>query len=247
PKVALDESTDYLASLTQRKAELEELFVKFRLIEAGMAENDARLAELTRLEEYAIRIDDHLTDFIRQEEYVEALLGHLAAEAAGLNVQTEVVKGEVDMLLLEVGGLDAILLRAELTRAEIAAAEVEIAAAEAEALTLKGIVEDINLPTVSRASRMILLRIPGLREVLRLMYQIKMMQTSLLAGPLGVTVAMIVALMYIMQAMDTRQKNLEARMAKLEADTDLRTISLEEAVRGYGELPQRYRSGVPPS
>ena len=150
----------------------------------------------------------------------------------------------IDQLLLEVGGLDAILLRAEVARSEIAAVA-------AEGRSLKEQFMDLDVGGIDRATRTILLRIPLLNEVIRLQGIIWRTQRALKLeggrGPLTAALTIALSLWGLYQKLQRDQKRLEARIDKLEADTDLRTISLEEALRGYGELPQRYRSGVPPS
>ncbi len=168
-----------------------------------------------------------------------------------------------------------------------------------------------GLPTVDRATRMILLRIPGIREVLRLIYIVKMEERTLRLGQIASTAkiaeiniaatiaelsgglvaveveavavevsvqatinrltaeiqaveaqastsaatlrggftVIVTLLMYTMMAIQQiqrQQERVEARMRAMEKDMDLRMISMEEAVREYGALPERYRSTVVP-
>ena len=124
----------------------------------------------------------------------------------------------------------------------------ELAEAEVQVLTLKERFLEIDLPGVDRASRMILYRIPGLREALRLMYQFNMYQRTLgVAGIRGPLTAAVITLIYLstyITKMQRRQDRLEAKVLTLERELNMRMITMEEAVRGYGELPQRYRNTV---
>jgi len=158
-------------------------------------------------------------------------------------LKTEIVSQSVDEVLLKAGGLDAILIETQYVQAEI-----EIT--EKKALGVKDAFLDLDLPQVDRATRMILLRVPGLREVMRLMYVIKMMQRTLwLEGIRGPITAAIVAAIYVsmaLQGLQRQQNSMEARLEALEQRAEQRFITIEEAVRGYGELPERYRSTVTP-
>jgi len=180
---------------------------------------------------------------------------------------------------------------------------------EKQTKSLKEHVRD--LPNIDRATRMILLRVPGIREVLRLLYIVKMEERTLRLGQVAATAkaaeidisatiaklsgelaalsaeavvvevttqatinritadiqaaesraafslasirgpvtAAITLLLYAMMAnqwLQRRQDDLEAKQKALERDIDLRFISMEEAVRGHGELPERYRMTVIP-
>ena len=48
----------------------------------------------------------------------------------------------------------------------------------------------------------------------------------------------------VIQWFQRRQEQMEARIRRLEDDMDVRLISLEDALRGYGALPERYRSTI---
>ena len=106
----------------------------------------------------------------------------------------------------------------------------------------------LRLPTIDRATRLILLRIPGLREVLRLMYAIKVVQTSLgLGGARAILTAALFILITVtgtMARQKRKQDMLEARFDRLENKLEKRLITMEEAVRGYGGLPENYRETV---
>lgn len=184
---------------------------------------------------------------------------------------------------------------------------MKLLAVEKQTKTLREQVRD--LPNVDRATRMILLRIPGLREVLRLLYIAKMEERTLrlgevvatakaaeidvaatitkLSGDLtflsaealavevttqatinrvtaeiqaaetkaaaslasfrGPVTAGVTLLMYALmavQGLQRKQERMEARMEALEREMDQRLITMEEAVRGRGMLPERYRSTV---
>jgi len=129
---------------------------------------------------------------------------------------------------------------------------VEITAVQVQAeqleMSLESVLMGMPLPTVDRATRMILLRIPGLREALRTLYQISMLRRTLalgdVRGPITAAVTILVYLSMTMAQMQRRQNRVEAKLEAMERDMDLRFITMEEAVRGYGDLPQRYRSGV---
>jgi len=139
-------------------------------------------------------------------------------------------------ILTQAGGLDAIFQR--------------IADVEAGLGDVDDKAEGLDLPTIDRGTRMILLRIPGLREAMRLLYMIKMMQRTLGLGEIrGPVTAGILAVMYAymaLEAINKRQDRLESRINDLERTFTQRYVTMEEAVRGHGELPQRYRSTVAP-
>ena len=127
-------------------------------------------------------------------------------------------------------------LTTEITGVQILAEEVEDR------------VNPLGLMQVDRATRMILLRIPGLREALRVLYAIKMLERTLrlgeMRGPITAALASIIYLSMFLTQIQRRQDRLEAEMRTLEQDMELRLITIEEAVKGYSELPQHYRSTV---
>lgn len=169
---------------------------------------------------------DMMDDALRMKE---ALLVGVAMEPAKLAAAAR----DVDKILAEAGEVEAVL--------------VAIDAAKDGLLDVGDELRDLKLPTVNRATRMLMLRIPGLREVLRLMYQIKMLQGQILTpGMAGKVVALLVSLIYFQEAMAKRQQRLEARMNQLEQDRDKRDITMDEAVRRFGLLPEKYRSTVVP-
>ena len=124
----------------------------------------------------------------------------------------------------------------------------EIAGVEAQAEGLEDMLHGIDLPTVDRGTRMILLRIPGLREVLRLLYAISMLRRTLNLGEIrGPLTALTVSLLYIsmtLTQMQRKQERIDARMDAMEREMTKRLVTMEEAVRGYGILPERYRTTV---
>lgn len=169
---------------------------------------------------------DMMDDALRMKE---ALLTGVALEPTKMAAAAS----DVDKILANAGEVEAVL--------------VAIDEAKDGLLDVGDELRDLKLPTVSRATRMLLLRVPGLREVLRLMYQIKMLQGQILTpGVAGKVVALLVSIIYISEAMNKRQRKIEARLDQLEQDRDLRDITMDEAVRRFGELPERYRSTVVP-
>ena len=126
---------------------------------------------------------------------------------------------------------------------------VQTLAIETE-MSLKEAFMDMDLPTVDRATRMILLRVPGIREALRMLYAISMLQRTLALGDMrGPITAVIVSLMYIamtVQQLDKRQLKLEQQMAHFMRTTTQRHITMEEALRNYSRRPEKYRAMVIP-
>lgn len=126
---------------------------------------------------------------------------------------------------------------------------VQTLAIETE-MSLKEAFMDMDLPTVDRATRMILLRVPGIREALRMLYAISMLQRTLALGDMrGPITALIVSLMYItmtMQQLEKRQLRLEQQMAEFTRITTQRFITMEEALRNYDRRPETYRATVIP-
>jgi len=163
----------------------------------------------------------------------------LITGAAGVTLEPTklaAASADVDKILTQAGGLDAILFDIEVTKAGLQDVDDQVGG--------------LGLPTIDRGTRMILLRIPGLREAMRLLYMIKMMQRTLGLGEIrGPVTAGILAVMYAYMALDAlnkRQDRLEARISDLERSYTQRYVTMEEALRGLGEIPQRYRSTVPP-
>lgn len=106
----------------------------------------------------------------------------------------------------------------------------------------------LNLVRIDRATRMILYRIPILRETTRMLYAIRALQRSLKLGEIrGPVTAILVSLIYLSNFLTTEQRKrerLEARVDMLERRLAVRTITMEEAVRGIGRLPEYYRESV---
>ncbi len=108
-------------------------------------------------------------------------------------------------------------------------------------------VKKLRLPTIDRATRMILYRIPGLRNVLRMLYQIKVLTRAMGIAGRGEITAIIVAMLFIGNAMgkaEREREKMEARLAYLETLVERRIVTMEEALRGYSEDSEDYRSGV---
>ena len=161
---------------------------------------------------------------------VERLTGELEAVVMLSDLVDSSVQETVDRLTAEILALDMLI---EQTDASLMTAFM-----------------GMDLPSVDRGTRMLLLRVPGLRELLRLLYIISMTQRSLrLGGVRGPVTAAITSALYVymaFQLLERRQARLEARLNAIQRDTDRRNISLEEAVRRFGMLPERYRATVPP-
>jgi len=96
---------------------------------------------------------------------------------------------------------------------------------------------------------MVLLRVPGLREVLQMLYRIKMLERTLRLGEIRgpVTALLAVAIYVYMEIKKLQQwrKNIEKRQQVLEREMDLRFISIEEALGKYGRQPRRQHGDVP--
>ena len=166
------------------------------------------------------------------------------ADVVEVEVQSTVdrLTGDILMTAEMVAAIDAEV------QATVDRLVAELTETEAKVLSVKEKFLEIDLPGVDRATRMILFRIPGLREALRLMYQFNLYQRSIgIAGIRGSLTAAVITLIYLSTAytqMQRKQERLENRMMTLEREMNVRFITMEEAVRGYGELPQKYRSSV---
>ncbi len=223
----------YEAAQARRKVEVEGLVIPPELLVGG-ADIDLPWAELAAVERGIEQLKVELGD-------AEIFLLQTYELAKS---RTDEVKDDWGYILAdaEVHGIKLDIAKME---SRIVGAEVENI--EAEVMGLQELLEDVNLPSVSRGLRMIFLRLPGLRETLSLMWQIKMIQRELLRpGAIGKVTAAIIAVIYLVKGQEKRQRALEARMDQLEADTDKRNITLEQAVERFGKLPERYRSTVPP-
>jgi len=126
---------------------------------------------------------------------------------------------------------------------------VQTLAIETE-LSLKEAFMDMDLPTVDRATRMILLRIPGIREALRMLYAISMLQRTLALGDVrGPITALVVSLLYIsmtLTQLEKRQLRMEQQMADFMRVTTQRHLTMEEIIRHYDRRPEKYRAMVIP-
>lgn len=239
------------------------------------------------------------------EDEVGATVDQLKSELIGVEDMAAAVEASVEMTVTR---LTYEILAVEQTATAVDR-KVAIQFLETE-LRMKTFMESLrDLPQVDRATRMILLRIPGLREVLRLMYIVRMGERTLrlgtteakaeaakvgataaklmvelkavkaeaiavemstrasiarvtaemqaaeaqaaagiasIRGPVTAAVTLLLYAIIANQVLQQRQDKIEARMAALEREMKPRMISLEEAVRGYGALPERYRSTIIP-
>ena len=214
-----------------------------RLREEAIVEADIQIPQRLREEVIAE------TDII--EAYVDATRERLIAEILGIEQAVDAVEVSAEMtiqgIITKLSGVQTHTetLR-KVIRFDLEQIRVEGAEAEAKIRGVQALARD--LPQVDRATRMLLLRIPGLREVLRLLYIIKMEERTLrlggIRGPLTAAITTILYMSMLLQSFQRRQEVLEARMNRVEADMNQRFITMEEAVRGYSELPERYRSTV---
>ncbi len=256
--------SDISIRITAQEAELDALIAK---LDEAMAKRDALLItrEVGRVEVEGMVIPPEMLVGGEDAELpgeLEDEIAEMESRIGNLDEDVEIKQHEIDMLRQRVDRIyldyadyeERVFDAIKAADGDLAAVDwklletqVEIEATEAELMTLMMMLETISLPRVSRATRMILLRVPGLMQTMRLMLQIKMLQREILRpGPIGKITATLVVIMYAVQAYEKRQKTIEDRLDKLEGDTELRMGTLEDAVRGYGELPERYRSSVPP-
>jgi len=96
---------------------------------------------------------------------------------------------------------------------------------------------------------MVLLRVPGLRNVLQMLYRIKMLERTLRLGEIrGPVTALLAVAIYVYMEIKKLQrwrKNIENRQRAIEREMDLRLISVEEALRRYEGERERYRGYIP--
>jgi len=225
-------------------------------LEAVISRLDKAL--LKKAELYDIKVPQRLGEEVFTEAdiievYVDATCERLIAEILGVKQTVDTVEVSVEMTIQRImAKLSGVQTYAETLRRVIAFdfEQIRIAgdAAEVRIGRLQAFASD--LPQIDRATRMLMLKIPGLREVLRLLYVIKMEERTLrLGGIRGPITAGITALIYmtmLLKALEGRQARMEARLQDLEKREEMRFISIEEAVRGYGNLAERYRSTVLP-
>lgn len=92
-------------------------------------------------------------------------------------------------------------------------------------------------------------QIPGLRQIVGTFYKLRTIQTAMsLPGARGPLTAGMTIFIYFIQAatfLERRIDEAESRFRRLERDYKPRMISLEEAVRGYGQLPDKYLYRTP--
>ncbi|MBA7540130.1 hypothetical protein ES705_32424 [subsurface metagenome] len=241
------------------------------------------------------------------EGEIAATIERLKTELVTVEDMTTVVEANVEMT---VDRLTTEILAVEQEAAFVSTdALMKLFAVETQTKSLRQQVRD--LPNVDRATRMILLRIPGLREVLRLLYIVKMEERTLrlgevvasakaaeidvaatiaklsgelsvlnaealvvevttqatinritaeiqaaetqavasltsLRGPVTVGVTLLMYALMAVQGVQQKQERMAAQIAMLHRDMDQRFITMEEAIRGQGMLPERYRSTIPP-
>lgn len=181
-------------------------------------------------EEELRRIMDLMDKAIQQKGAIMSM-GPLPAVA-----RAPALTRDIDKIMLEAGGLDAILFDVQKT--------------DVAMTSLRDKFMDMNVPGMDRATRVLAMRVPILNEVIRLISVIKRTQWAMDLGSVRgpVTAALTIALYFSMiaQQLQRRQDRIEAEMRVLKRDMSLRYITLEEAVRGYGVLPERYRSDIIP-
>lgn len=241
------------------------------------------------------------------EDDVAATVERLKAELVTVEDMATVVEANVEMT---VGRLTTEILAVEQEAAFVSTdALMKLFAVEKQTKTLSEQIRD--LPNIDRATRMILLRVPGLREALRLLYIVKMEERTLrlgqvvaaakaaeidvaatiaklsgelsvlsaealvvevttqatinrvtaeiqaaesqaaaslasFRGPVTVVVTLVMYALMALQGVQQKQERMDAQMAALQRDMDQRFITMEEAIRGQGILPERYRSTIPP-
>lgn len=234
--------------------------IKFEVDDAELEAVIGRLDEaiLKKAELFDIEIPQRLGEEVIAEAeiieaYVDATREQLIAEILTVEETVQAVDASVQMTIQKImAELSGVQTYAETLRRVIAFdfEQIRIAgdATVARIGRLQAFAKD--LPQIDRATRMLLLRIPGLREVLRMLYIIKMEERTMrLGGIRGPVTAIITAVIYmtmLLKALDGRQARMEARLQDLEKREEMRFISIEEAVRGYGDLAERYRSTVSP-
>lgn len=241
------------------------------------------------------------------EDDVAATVERLKAELVTVEDMATVVEANVEMT---VGRLTTEILAVEQEATFVSTdALMKLFAVEKQTKTLSEQIRD--LPNIDRATRMILLRVPGLREALRLLYIVKMEERTLrlgqvvaaakaaeidvaatiaklsgelsvlsaealvvevttqatinrvtaeiqaaesqaaaslasFRGPVTVVVTLVMYALMALQGVQQKQERMDAQMAALQRDMDQRFITMEEAIRGQGILPERYRSTIPP-
>ncbi len=283
-------------------------------IEVDDAELDAVIA---RIDEAILKKVELLTGVPRAapttprvspvEDDIAAIVERLKSELVTVEDIATVVEANVEMT---VDRLTTEILAVEQEAAFVSTdALMKLFAVEKQTKTLSEQIRD--LPQIDRATRMILLRIPGLREALRLLYIVRMEERTMrlgqvvaaakaaeidvaatitklsgelsvlsaealvvevttqatinrvtaeiqaaetqaaasmtsLRGPVTVGITLIMYALMALQGVQRQQDMMNARIAALQRDMDQRFITMEEAIRGQGILPERYRSTIPP-
>lgn len=234
--------------------------IKFEVDDAELEAVIGRLDEaiLKKAELFDIEIPQRLGEEVIAEAeiieaYVDATREQLIAEILTVEETVQAVDASVQMTIQKImAELSGVQTYAETLRRVIAFDFEQIRIAGDVTVARIGRLQAFakDLPQIDRATRMLLLRIPGLREVLRMLYIIKMEERTMrLGGIRGPVTAIITAVIYmtmLLKALDGRQARMEARLQDLEKREEMRFISIEEAVRGYGDLAERYRSTVSP-
>lgn len=215
--------------------------IKFEVDDAELEAVIARLDEaiLKKAQLFDVEIPQRLGEEViaaadMVEAEIEATVERLTAELLTTEEIAAVVEASVDATV------------ARLT-AEILAVQTLVTQTET---SLYDAFMGMGLPTVDRATRMILLRIPGLREALRLLYVISMMRRTLrledMRGPITAAITAAIYAAMALQYLERRQSQLEAEMAELKRITTQRLVTMEEALRGYDRRPEIYRSTIAP-
>ena len=299
PKISAVED-DIAATIEKLKAELVDVENIATVVEVNVE------TTVSRLNAEILAVTTRVTPEISAvEDYMTATIEKLKAELIDVENIAAVVEANVETT---VSRLNAEIFAVEQQATFVSTdALMKLFAVETRTRSLRQQVRD--LPNVDRATRMILLRIPGLREVLRLLYIVKMEERTLrlgevvatakaaeidvaatiaklsgeltvlsaealavevttqatinrvtaeiqaaetqaaasissFRGPVTAGITLIMYTIMIVQDLQRKQERTEARMEAWKREMDQRLITMEEAVRAYGVLPERYRTTV---
>lgn len=185
-----------------------------------------------------ILVDDAEVDaYLARFEAVMAMMGTFPS--AGLPVATAqlaAVTDDLDTVLTEAGGLDAILF--DIEEAKVGIEDVAWG------------FEDLNVPGLNRSTRVLLMRVPILRDIIRMMGVIRRMQIAMKLGDvLGPITATMTAAYYAYFMIGQIQRWIERKEAHdemMEKAMNIRLISIEEALRTQAAPHQAYRRDISP-
>lgn len=239
------------------------------------------------------------------EGEVEAVIDRLKTDLDTVHTEAEATEAYVDLIIDRV--VAKTIAVKEVATAVSQDTSIKLLETETRMKAVMGYARE--LPQIDRATRMILLKIPGINWLLRLIYIIKMEERTLrlgkteldliaidtevllkrleaeigavktasmvveasveatvqrltaeiagvqaaaqttlasIRGPVTAALTLILYTYMVIQWFQRRQERIEARMDALEREMDQRHVTMEEALRGYGELPERYRSAIAP-